>query len=221
LTKHGLLDASTDTAVVTAWWDTWPTANIGLRTGITFDVLDLDGPEAIGSLQEVAPGYKHTGPVSATGRGFHLLFEVTGAKNGAGMRPKLDFRGQNGYIVAPPSLHPSGHRYTWSRPSDLALPAAPYWLLDLVYPPAPEHKGTTSPIASALAGQLDLEQEFHAIGVPQFQQKGSRRVGLCPFHNETTPSLTLYANETFYCFGCNAWGDALNVRNFARSGQLR
>lgn len=32
----------------------------------------------------------------------------------------------------------------------------------------------------------------------------------CPFHNEKTASLTVYPNNTFYCFGCGASGDVIN-----------
>ena len=39
---------------------------------------------------------------------------------------------------------------------------------------------------------------------------GSRFTGLCPFHDERTPSLSVNAEEKlFYCFGCQAKGDAI------------
>lgn len=50
------------------------------------------------------------------------------------------------------------------------------------------------------------------------RKRGSTSIGLCPFHNEKTPSFTVY-NETqsFYCFGCGAGGDAVtfikNIEN--------
>ncbi|MEA2330195.1 MAG: primase [Thermoleophilaceae bacterium] len=38
---------------------------------------------------------------------------------------------------------------------------------------------------------------------------GSRWTGLCPFHDERTPSFSVNADEKlFYCFGCQAKGDA-------------
>lgn len=40
------------------------------------------------------------------------------------------------------------------------------------------------------------------------KRRGKNLVGLCPFHNEKTPSFTVYPeNGSFYCFGCGAGGD--------------
>ncbi len=42
------------------------------------------------------------------------------------------------------------------------------------------------------------------------KRRGSTFVGLCPFHNEKTPSFTVYPEtQSFYCFGCGAGGDAV------------
>lgn len=42
------------------------------------------------------------------------------------------------------------------------------------------------------------------------KRAGSRLVGLCPFHNEKTPSFTVFSSEnSFYCFGCGTGGDAI------------
>ena len=39
-------------------------------------------------------------------------------------------------------------------------------------------------------------------------RKGREFTGLCPFHNEKTPSFTVNENKGFYhCFGCGAQGD--------------
>ncbi len=48
--------------------------------------------------------------------------------------------------------------------------------------------------------------------------RGSTATGLCPFHNEKTPSFTVYINtQSYYCFGCGAGGDAItfikNIEN--------
>lgn len=42
------------------------------------------------------------------------------------------------------------------------------------------------------------------------KRSGRNFVGLCPFHNEKTPSFHVYTeNHTFYCFGCGAGGDVI------------
>lgn len=50
--------------------------------------------------------------------------------------------------------------------------------------------------------------------------KGALATGLCPFHNEKTPSFTVYINtQSYYCFGCGSGGDAItfikNIENLA------
>ena len=43
------------------------------------------------------------------------------------------------------------------------------------------------------------------------QRAGSNMKGLCPFHSEKTPSFTVYPQDnSFYCFGCGAGGDAIS-----------
>lgn len=45
------------------------------------------------------------------------------------------------------------------------------------------------------------------------KRRGSEYVGLCPFHNEKTPSFTVYAGADsphYNCFGCNAHGDVIS-----------
>lgn len=47
-------------------------------------------------------------------------------------------------------------------------------------------------------------------GYVSLKKRGSTSLGLCPFHNEKTPSFTVYNDtQSFYCFGCGAGGDAV------------
>ncbi len=44
----------------------------------------------------------------------------------------------------------------------------------------------------------------------KLQRRGREHVGLCPFHNEKTPSFTVSEDKGFYhCFGCGAHGDVI------------
>ena len=47
-------------------------------------------------------------------------------------------------------------------------------------------------------------------GYVNLRKRGSTFVGLCPFHNEKTPSFTVYPDtNSYYCFGCGSGGDAI------------
>lgn len=56
------------------------------------------------------------------------------------------------------------------------------------------------------------ETDFVAVATEHIalRQRGSRWVGLCPFHSEKTPSFSINAAEgLYYCFGCQAKGDVI------------
>ena len=53
-------------------------------------------------------------------------------------------------------------------------------------------------LRSIVADQVTLKKE------------GREWKGLCPFHNETTPSFTVYEDGHFHCFGCGAHGTSFD-----------
>jgi hypothetical protein len=55
LVPHGVKDATCNRARIMAWWTRYPQANIGLATGHTFDVLDVDGPEGEQAIRTWPP----------------------------------------------------------------------------------------------------------------------------------------------------------------------
>jgi hypothetical protein len=109
---HGCHDATTDPEVIRGWWANNPDFNVGIATGHIFDVVDIDGPE----------GHKHRSDhwddifakvdADSVGKvltprpgGMHIYVPATGdgnSTNVAGLN-KIDYRGQGGYVVAPPS----------------------------------------------------------------------------------------------------------------------
>ena len=56
----------------------------------------------------------------------------------------------------------------------------------------------------------------------QLRRRGRTLTGLCPFHNEKTPSFVVYPEtQSFYCFGCGAAGDVINfVRKYNNLGYV-
>ena len=142
LVPHGLHDASCELDQVADWWVSEPEANIGLATGHDFDVLDVDGPDALDRLERAGPlgGDNVEGPTVATPRpGWHVYVAPTGRGNTTrlGGIEGLDWRGANGYAVAPPSVKADGTRWEWmtGTPEDLGpdtpIRPAPAWVLDL------------------------------------------------------------------------------------------
>ena len=147
LTRRGFYDATTQEAQVHQWWQSWPDANIGMPTGEGSGIVVLDVDAAHGGFASLAamqerPGYV---PLPATrkalsgGGGLHLYYaypegQRIGNKAQLGHLEGIDIRGQGGYIVLPPSLHPtSGNRYLWldeSRPAPF-----PAFFLELANPP--------------------------------------------------------------------------------------
>ena len=62
---------------------------------------------------------------------------------------------------------------------------------------------------SELRMKCDIEQVISSY--VQLKRRGKNLVGLCPFHNEKTPSFTVYPeSQSYYCFGCGAGGEVIN-----------
>jgi hypothetical protein len=133
---HGFKHATTDVAKVTDWWEHDPLANIGLRCGDVFDVLDVDHDDFVTGVADLPDCETDGGPVVLTGsRRFHLYFAATGIGRKIRFSRHCDWLGSGGYVVAPPSRHITGGRYEWFAPFELALTTPPQQLLDVLAPP--------------------------------------------------------------------------------------
>jgi hypothetical protein len=109
-TIHGFKDASTDPAVIRAWWEQWPDANLAVATGAPGpDVLDVDqrddgdGWAAFNRLKRAGLLAAARAIVRTPGGGLHAYFAGTGQRCGSLPRHHLDFKAQGGYVIAPPS----------------------------------------------------------------------------------------------------------------------
>lgn len=109
---NGVDGATLDLDVLEQVWDRAPW-NVGVATGHTFDVLDVDDMSAIEALQTElgVPLLVDDPPVVWTSAGVHVMFSPVGAGNRVGFRDGFDWRGLGGYVLGAGSTHMSGHVY--------------------------------------------------------------------------------------------------------------
>lgn len=160
--KHPLITrwpkkASMDPAQIRQWWKDYPDANIGVLPGRGgFVALDVD-PRNGGDEQLEAFEAEH-GPlpptlVVATGededghRGRHIWFRVEGADRiGKGnLSSGVEFKGTSGYVLAPPSMHPSGVPYEVVSGAFSSISDAPPWVQERVHGSTRSDESTPNP----------------------------------------------------------------------------
>jgi len=146
LTKRGFLDASTDPALIERWWRSNADANLGIATGAArLVVIDIDPKN--GGFDSFFQLCKQHGPLeSATvltgGGGEHRYFQapadatIKSRSNAFGPDfPGIDVRAQGGYVIAPPSVHPSGNVYRPEVSSGATIAPLPSWAVRLLAGP--------------------------------------------------------------------------------------
>lgn len=153
MTAHGVKDAITDQDVISQWWDNCPDANIGIATGsrsgglVVID-LDIDEDRGLNGYEVLREWQREHGEFpetwqSITGRGGYHLFYRDAARNSnrAALYEGVDIRGENGYVVAPPSVHENGRLYEWEQgPGDLQIAQVNDKVAEFMLGPLPEQK---------------------------------------------------------------------------------
>ena len=141
--KDNLRLAAVDEAIIRRFWGERGQYNIGVATGRASGiwVLDVDadhgGEQTLRELEAKHSVLPPTVEVVTGGDGRHLYWRWP---DGVDVRnaqvrddlPGVDWRGEGGYVLSPPSIHPSGRAYAWSVDSASEFAAAPEWLLDIV-----------------------------------------------------------------------------------------
>lgn len=150
LTPHGVKDATTDPRRLHLWGNRYPGANIGIPTGGVSGLVvadkDRDSEEVRRIWDSLPPTLEvATGRTSGVGR--HRYYRVPKGRKvkSRDLADGLELKGDGCYVVAPPSVHPSGARYRWmSERSDIS--PLPEELIEVEETPKPSKKRDPSTI---------------------------------------------------------------------------
>ena len=126
LVRRGFHDASTDPPQVAAWWSRWPAANIGIPTGAAsgVEVVDVDvhqtgtGFPAFRAAHREGYAAGWAALVRTPSGGLHAYYSTDPERvqsSWQAAQVHVAFRGDGGYIIAPPSqvLRPGGVRASY------------------------------------------------------------------------------------------------------------
>lgn len=147
--------ATVDTEQIGRWWKAWPMANIGIAAGKSgLVVLDAD------LYKESGAAFRSDTVTSLTGGGGeHAFFlhpdipqKLGNSKQG--LPHYFDVRGHGGLVVAPPSVHESGHSYEWE--SD-------YGPHETAVLPLPDE--IAKPLIAAADAAVTIDESFGTVAV--------------------------------------------------------
>jgi Bifunctional DNA primase/polymerase, N-terminal/CHC2 zinc finger len=205
------------------WWARWPTANLGVVTGVLSGlvVVDVDpragGDDALADLEARHGAFPDTVECLSGGGGMHLYFRHPGPHVRSGpVAAGIDVKADGGVVVAPPSVHRSGVRYVWefgASPDEHELADLPAWLADRVLRHG-EPVGTGRVFAPRTSEERhEFARLWDGLGV---RIEAGDRYYLCPFHDDHHPSLHIDADGCrWYCFGCARGGGPGRLRRLA------
>jgi Bifunctional DNA primase/polymerase, N-terminal len=193
LVPRGLLDASTDEAVIRKWWTDEPAANLGVCTDRLI-ALDIDprhdGDSSLAALER-DHDFPPTWRAMTGGGGEHVIFRCpegaeiasSSASSNPLLGPGIDIRARGGYIVAPPSRHLSGRSYAWSvdhHPADIPVAEAPAWLVEALSAGRRPGSIALRDAAQWAIAKAGLVTEYRDMAVASVAGKLLRAVSLDP-----------------------------------------
>jgi hypothetical protein len=165
-TMHGYKDATLEADQVRTWWRMWPTSNVGIRTGdglVVYDVDPRNGGEDTFENAIAGRPFPRVPTVATGSGGLHFYFSGQGRSGYLG--DGVDIQSDGKLVVAPPSRHASGNRYTWC-----VYVAFPQPVPEYLYPPARERTETGRAPARAsrayIRAALDAELKTVRTAAP-------------------------------------------------------
>ena len=139
-----------DKEEIATWWNKTPEANVAIVTGEIsgITVIDEDTEEGRKNLEKIFPETFITPMVKTPRGGRHYYCRYTkGLTNKAGVIPGTDFRGEGGYVLAPPSVNGNNIPYQWIRElslTDIEIQPLPDLYLDIILKGLLERGGTST-----------------------------------------------------------------------------
>jgi hypothetical protein len=156
-----------------------------------------------------------------TSRGIHFYFYSKTPAHNAHLEG-VDIKAAGGYVLSPPSIHPSGTQYralgeiadivTIEDVADL-LPG----YAEAAQPPNPIVAVDDDPFTAAMRRSTppnsieSIKARLTIADVLGRQSTGRTWHTICPLHGDTNPSFVVYPDNHFYCYGCGAHGDVIDL----------
>jgi hypothetical protein len=160
LTPRGCKDASSDPAIIQAWWARWPYADIGLAVANSFVVVDIDRKAGLGDgyndfleLEGREASSVPTPTATTPSGGLHLYYRTSGAKYRNVVRVNgfaVDVRSVGGYVIAPGP----GNGRQWIRSPRGPWAPVPAWLSGRTRDEAGPKTRCKEAVKSAIAADL-------------------------------------------------------------------
>jgi DNA polymerase I-like protein with 3'-5' exonuclease and polymerase domains len=209
--------ATSDPDEIRLDWARWPDAGVGIITGSESGifVLDadtlaghgIDGLATIAALEQCHGRLPTTLMAESPSGSLHRYFRHPG--NGrkitcavGKLGPGVDVLGDNGMIVAPPSVRPGKGQYRWLN--DLSIAEAPIWLLELVQEQPREHceaepQADIERVTAALDAIPNADvgwSEWNRIGMAAWRATGGSEEGYAAFEQWSAKSSKHDAETT-------------------------
>ena len=203
---------------------TFQNKNIGIVTGKASDcvVVDIDSEEALQRLKKMGE-LPRTWTVK-TGRGWHLYYNYIPLPS---CKPteEVDFLSDKKQVVAPPSIHPSGHQYRWAiSPNEIERADLPKWFIELIgnkktKPLMTENKKslakkTSNSLYKKTGKKKSIEEllitvnwiDFYSRFVSNITGSGEWLSSTCPFHDDQNNSFGFHSQTGGWCCfaGCGS-----------------
>ena len=153
---------------INAWFEKWPKANVGIVTGKISDVvvIDIDDDWGETAVEKYIDDAALPPTVKTPSGGKHLYFKAPSIhmSNNAKVIPGCDFRGDGGYVVAPPSIGETGE-WEWLYGLDIhqvtELPILPEAYIQAVSPNIRKAKAQTGNATDMFKRGRRDEDLFH------------------------------------------------------------